>query len=212
MIRERHSVRSYLNIPIPEETLDLLQAEIERINEESGLHIQLMTNADKVFDKLSSHFLGWGYVPCYLAVVGPDTPELEETCGWYGEHLVLFLQSLGLNSCWAGMFRRSAVKAKVGSDEKLVITIAFGFGVSKGKARKSKEPEDVTDLAELPAWFRAGLEAAMLAPTAINQQKFFFTLDGDRPIASVSGKGPFVDLDLGIVKYHFAAVTGKKPD
>ena len=31
----------------------------------------------------------------------------------------------------------------------------------------------------LPAWFAEGMEAVMLAPTAMNQQKFKFTLNGD---------------------------------
>ena len=212
MIRERHSVRSYLEKKLSPETVALLQAEIDRVNAESGLHIQFMEDAAGVFDKLLGRFLGWKYVPSYLALVGPEAPELEETCGWYGEHLVLYLQSLGLNTCWVGMFRESAVKAAVAPGEKLVITVALGYGENQGKPRKSKSVEDVTDGAALPDWFRAGVESALLAPTAINQQKFRFRLEGDTPVASVSGPGPFVKLDLGIAKYHFAAATGRKPE
>ena len=212
MIRERHSVRSYLDKKVPAETVALLQAEIDRVNAESGLHIQFMEDATGVFDKLLARFIGWKYVPSYLALVGPDTPELEEKCGWYGEHLVLYLQSLGLNTCWVGMFRASAVKAEVAPGEKMVITIALGYGENQGKVRKSKSVEEVTDVKELPDWFRTGVECALLAPTAVNQQKFRFTLEGDRPVASVTGNGPFVKLDLGIVKYHFAAGAGRKPD
>ena len=212
MIRERHSVRSYLNRPVAEDAASLLRAEIDRVNAESGLHIQFMEDASGVFDKLLARFIGWKYVPAYLALVGPDTPELEEKCGWYGEHLVLFLQSLGLNTCWVGMFRASAVKAEVAPGEKLVLTIALGYGENQGKERKSKSVEDVTDVTEMPDWFRAGIECALLAPTAINQQKFRFTLEDGRPVASVTGNGPFVHADLGIVKYHFAAGAGRRPE
>jgi hypothetical protein len=68
----------------------------------------------------------------------------------------------------------------------------------------------VTDVKEMPGWFKEGIEAALLAPTAVNQQKFTFTLDGDTPSVSVSANGPFVKLDLGIVKYHFELGSGKK--
>lgn len=32
---------------------------------------------------------------------------------------------------------------------------------------------------ETPQWFKNGMEAAMLAPTAMNQQKFVIKLDGN---------------------------------
>ena len=211
MIRERHSVRSYLNRPVSEGTAALLRGEIERVNAESGLHIQFMPDADGVFDRLFARFLGWKYVPSYLALVGPDTPELEEKCGWYGEHLVLYLQSLGLNTCWVGMFRASAVKAEVAPGEKLVITIAVGYGENQGKARKSKSAADVTDVAEMPDWFREGIECALLAPTAVNQQKFTFTLNGDT-VTSKPGVGFYTDMDLGIAQYHFDIGSGRLND
>ena len=61
----------------------------------------------------------------------------------------------------------------------------------------------------MPTWFKNGMVAAMLAPTALNQQKFYVTLDGEDVIITAQ-KGPFTRVDLGIVRYHFEAVTGKK--
>ena len=51
------------------------------------------------------------------------------------------------------------------------------------------------------------VEAARLAPSALNQQKYHFTLSGDRAIAT-AGKGAYTDLDLGIAKYHFELGAG----
>ncbi len=63
----------------------------------------------------------------------------------------------------------------------------------------------------MPDWFEEGMKAVLLAPTAVNQQKFYFTLtDGDRVSAKVKGTGFYAKTDLGIVKYHFEAVTGRK--
>ena len=212
MIRQRHSVRSYQNRPIESEKAELIRAEIDRLNGVSGLHMQFMEQADGVFSRLLARFIGWKYVPSYLALIGPDTPELEQLCGYYGEQLVLFLQGIGLNTCWVGLFRESAVTAEVLPGERLVLTIAVGYGTDAGKPRNSKTPEEVTDVTEMPDWFRAGIECALLAPTAINQQKFFFTLEGERPLLSLTGNGPFIQVDLGIVKYHFEAGSGKAPE
>ena len=57
--------------------------------------------------------------------------------------------------------------------------------------------------------FKAGLEAAILAPTAINQQKFFVSLENDEPVITTKG-GPMTKIDLGIVKYNFEAASGHK--
>ena len=46
------------------------------------------------------------------------------------------------------------------------------------------------------------MEAAMLVPTAMNQQKFHFTLDKNIATAK-AGLGFYTKLDLGIVKCHF---------
>ena len=214
MIRARHSVRSYQDRKLDAEVLEHIRAEIDRVNAESGLHIQFMDEAGEVFSTFFSRFIGWKYVPSYLALVGPDLPELEEKCGWYGEHLVLFLQSLGLNTCWVGAFKKNAVKAWIAPGERLVLTVAVGYGAEQGTPHKSKSPAQVTDVpeAEMPDWFRAGVECALLAPTAINQQKFRIALTDGRPVITVSANGPFVKADLGIVKYHFAAGSGVTPD
>ena len=210
-IRERHSVRSYLDKAVEPEKEAAILAEIERINALSGLHIQYRNGAEGVFESLLARFIGWKYVPGYLAMVGQDNPETEEVCGYWGEQLVLFLQSIGLNTCWVGMFNRNAVKAKLAPGEKTIITVALGYGADSGKPHRSKEIGDVTDVKEdeMPDWFRRGVEAALLAPTAINQQKFRISLDGDRPVLKTTGTGPFLRLDLGIVKRHFEIGSGK---
>lgn len=60
---------------------------------------------------------------------------------------------------------------------------------------------------EMPDWFRSGMEAVQLAPTAMNQQKFRFELAGNKVMAA-SGNGFCTKLDLGIAKYHFEVGAG----
>ena len=70
---------------------------------------------------------------------------------------------------------------------------------------------DVIDVkGGMPEWFVAGVEAALKAPTAVNQQKFCFMLENDEPSVKVKGLGTYTKVDLGIAAYHFEAATGKK--
>jgi len=50
----------------------------------------------------------------------------------------------------------------------------------------------------------------LLAPTAINQQKFLFSLKNERQVQAKAGWGFFSKVDLGIVKYHFEVGAGKE--
>lgn len=53
------------------------------------------------------------------------------------------------------------------------------------------------------------IKVAILAPTAINQQKFIVSLDGNEAVIKAK-MGPMTQLDLGIVKYNFEAASGHK--
>lgn len=145
-----------------------------------------------------------------IACIGPDTEDLEEKIGYYGERLVLFLQQLGLNTCWTGTFNRKAVEARIDEGERLVITIALGYGKDQGKAHRSKTVEQVSEGKDFPAWFLDGVEMALLAPTAINQQKFTICLNEDGSVSFRDHKGPFSKVDLGIVRCHFEIGSGRK--
>ena len=211
-IAARHSVRSYLNRPIPAETVAALQGEIDACNKEGGLHIQLVTNEPKAFDGLMAHYGKFSGVQNYIALVGPKSAEPEETLGYYGERIVLKAQTLGLNTCWVAMtFSKGTAKKHItmAGGEKLAVVIALGFGATQGAAHKTKPMEALcTADGDMPVWFRAGMEAAMLAPTAMDQQKFRVSLsDGAVKIENLGG--PYSAIDLGIVKYHFETGAGK---
>ena len=51
---------------------------------------------------------------------------------------------------------------------------------------------------------------ALLAPTAINQQKFLIKLNADETVSFVDKGGVFSKVDLGIVKCHFEIGSGKQ--
>lgn len=212
-IRERHSVRSYIDKPIEEEKINALEKLIQEINAETGLHLQLITNEPEAFDSTRTARYGtFSGVMNYIALIGPKTKRLEEELGYHGERIVLEAQRMGLNTCWVGLTYRKVLGAyDIFEDEKLMGVITIGYGVDNGEKRKTRPPHCLSkaDVEEPPKWFRKGLECAMLAPTAVNQQKFMITLDGDTVIAK-AGKGFYTKMDLGIVKYHFEVGAGRE--
>lgn len=177
-MEQRHSVRQYTPEPLGEEAITTLRQEIERCNQASGLHIQLVLNEPRAFDGFLAHYGKFSGVQNYIALVGAKSSNLDETCGYYGQQLVLRAQQLGLNTCWVGLtYRKTPDACKVGNHEKLAAVIALGHGVSNGSPHRSKSRDAVSNAgAGTPQWFQNGVDAALLAPTAMNQQKFYFFL------------------------------------
>ena len=210
LMRARHSVRQYLDRPIPGDVRAALDACARELNAEGGLNIQLIYDEPECFSSRMARYGRFENAKNYIAMVGRKAPDLEERCGYYGERLVLKAQALGLNTCWVALTHGRS-RAIVGAGEREVIIIALGYGRTQGSPRRSKAPGDVSDLAaDSPAWFRRGVEAALLAPTAVNQQKFRFERNGGAVTARAGRFGTQLRVDLGIVKCHFELGAGKE--
>lgn len=212
-IKERHSVRSFKKEPIAPETAAQLESYIEGINKESGMNFQLIRNDPECFDTFLAHYGKFSNADNYIAVAGPkNLPGLDERGGYYGEKIVLFAQTIGLNTCWVGgTYGRGKCKATVSPKEKIVCVIAIGYGESGGKQHNSKPLEKICSVPEekMPDWFKTGVEAALQAPTALNQQKFTISLDGGKPVIK-AGMGVMTKIDLGIVKCNFEEASGRQ--
>ncbi|MBP1559742.1 MAG: nitroreductase [Oscillospiraceae bacterium] len=210
IMKARHSVRQYKDQPIEADLIKILTDEINVCNEKSGLHIQLVTNEPKAFDGFMAHYGKFNGVTNYIAMIGKKGNDLEEKCGYYGERVVLLAQRLGLNTCWVAMtYNKIKTAFTINNGEKLCIVIAIGYGETQGVPHKSKPAESVMKADKpVPQWFQNGIDAALLAPTAMNQQKFVFYLSGNK-VSVKAGVGFYTKLDLGIVKYHFELGAGK---
>lgn len=209
MMKERHSVRQYSGKKIEGDKREALTALVNECNKESGMHIQILFDEPKCFDSMMAHYGKFSGVENYIALVGQKDNVLDEKAGYQGEKLVLLAQELGLNTCWVAMTHGKSA-AEIGKSEKLACIIALGYGVNQGVPHQSKSVEQLCNCAsDMPDWFSKGMEAAMLAPTAMNQQKFYIMLE-DGKVSAKAGKGFYTKMDLGIVKYHFEAVTGRK--
>lgn len=144
--------------------------------------------------------------------------DLGERIGYYGEHLVLLAQTLGLNTCWVGLSYKKIPDTYVLEEGEVIKAyIAIGYGETQGASHKIKTVEQVSNATDVtPSWFKKGVEAALLAPTAVNQQKFSFEYVGMsnnrhqvRAKKGISIIG-YTQMDLGIAKYHFEIGAGKE--
>ena len=211
-IEKRHSVRDYYDRPIDAGMVEKLQKAIEEANKESGLHIQLVLDEPEAFNE---EHLSYGRIhgaKNYIALIGSDDQELEEKCGYYGEKVLLEAVKLGLGTCWVGStYKKMASVVDIKEGERFLLIIAIGYAMNEGEPHKSKSLEDtlIADV-DRPDWFIKGGEAALLAPTAMNQQKFQFILHDDGKVEAKTYRAYFCKTDLGIAKYHFEVGAGKE--
>ena len=148
----------------------------------------------------------------YFVLAGSDRPGLDEDLGYASADLMLFAQTLGLNTWWiGGTFSRKNVEQAV-PGKKVIGIVAVGFGVTPGVAHKSKTAAEVSSYeGPEPQWFADGVQAALLAPTALNKQCFRIVGEGGKVSISENG-GTFSGADIGIVKYHFELGAGNAFD
>ena len=216
---KRHSVRAYTGQPLAADVVEVLEEKISELNEKAHLHMQLIRNETKAFQGKLAKYGKFRGVNDYIVMAGQKADDLDERIGYYGEQLVLLAQTLGLNTCWVGLSYSKVPETYVlDAGEVIEAYISIGYGETQGVSHKSKSVEQVSNANDLtPSWFRQGVEAALLAPTAVNQQKFFFEYiparDG-KPVRVLAKRNfsliGFTQMDLGIAKCHFEIGAGKE--
>lgn len=211
LMKNRHSVRQYLDKKIEEEKRIILNDLIAKINKEYNLNIQVCYDEPEAFNTFMAHYGKFSGVNNYIVLIGKK--GFDEKIGYFGEQLVLKAQQLGLNTCWVALtYGKKKTKVKLNKGEKIYCTLALGYGKTQGVPHKIKSLEQVSNVSlDTPEWFKKGVEASLLAPTAMNQQKFKFTYTNNKVITS-SGIGLYTKIDLGIAKYHFELGSNKKID
>ena len=201
LIRNRHSVRKYKDIPLKEDDIILINKILEEINK-NDLSFKLMTN-ENVFNLI----LGYGFIKnCknYIVLSGKDNDNLEEKVGYYGELLVLKLLEIGINSCFVGgTYKKKKVNYDLPNKHKIVMVLAIGYGIDNGNKAKTKTFNEVSLTKDVPDWYKNGIDMVLLAPSAINQKKWKFEFVKPNFVRAISGGNHFPKVDLGIAKLHF---------
>lgn len=208
-IRERHSVREYDGKPLSRAEFDALGAVVEEFVRESGLDIQLVGDNPEVFNVIARFGLIRG-CRTHVAFVVDDAKAgdvaADEAIGYWGQKIVLAAQDMGLNTCWCALCSRKKSRAVVAPGKKILLVIAVGHGKTQGFSRKTKNVEALSSVecAKAPAWFAAAMEAAQLAPTAMNNQNFKITLLSDGKTVRIDAPQSGLNvIDEGIVRCNF---------
>lgn len=212
-ILNRISRRTYLNKAWTQDELDKLHDMIQQVNKDSGLNIEFLAKGRKAFASVKFTYGMFKNVNSILLLKGKkDDSNLLEKVGYYGESLMLDITDMGLGSCWiGGTYDRNQLS--INETEELVCVILVGYvpeltlkeKIMRStifKRRKSIEKRSNCDT-DMPKWMIKGMEAVILAPSALNSQKPFFELRDGKVYASVENTYKMDLIDLGIAKKHF---------
>ena len=221
----RRSRRRFDSTELESSSLAQLETVCREFRPFPSAHAELVTQSP---DAILKGAIGpYGKVkgaPALIAFIGDmDDPYIQEEVGYLGEGIILEATAMGLATCWvAGFFRPRVAASVVGAaknERVLAVTpvghavkylsleerIMTGFGHN---LQRKPLAELVTGLdeTELPHWMKSALEAARLAPSAINRQPWRFYLEPNRITVSVNNPrftfGISKRLDCGIAMLH----------
>ena len=188
-MHERHMVRKYLDKPIPADIVETLNDRIRKLNNDHGIEMKLITEDKSAFSTVVRLILAKG-VRNYIILAGKEADDLSEKLGYASADIMLFAQTLGLNTWWVGGTFNRGIQSQVSPDDKVIGVVAIGYGATQGIPHKSKKPEEVSSyIGETPKWNIIG--------------------DGNRVAITCEG-GIFAGANLGLVKYHFEIGAGKE--
>ena len=207
-MQKRHMVRKYTDKPLSDEIIAKINERIELNNKTYNLNMKLMINNSKGVSSIMKLIMAKG-VNNFIILAGDVSGNLDERLGYSGADIMLYAQTLGLNTWWVGgTFNRSV--SRYVDNKKVTGIIAIGYGQTQGVPHKSKNVEDVSKYEGtiIPPWFISGVDGALLAPTALNKQNFMLIGNGNRVKIECSN-GIFTGSNVGLIKYHFELGAGK---
>ena len=209
IIKQRRSIRVYNDAVIEPAKRQLLCEYIAHCNAQSGLNMQIVFDEANCLNSLPARYTDFSGATNYIVCIGKNTDDLFEKTGFYGEQIVLYAQSIGLNTCWVGStYVRSLCRVIPKKGEKLVCIISIGYSDENTAQRSSRSFSEISNCTDSsPQWFKNGVEAALLAPVSARKPDIYFTLKGDEVLCHY-GSGQFAKVDMGIAKCHFSAVSG----
>ena len=246
-ISKRRSRRQFNDEAINNDIINQLTDFQDTLNEYvDGAKVLFVNEVpDKIFKGAVGSYGKIKNAPAYVAFAGNmKDPNVQEKVGYLGECFILEATARGLATCWVGgFFREQTVNRhlNIAGEEKVLAVSPVGYtredysfeekmmsGFAKSHKRLDLEklcPNN--DIESFPSWLRSALEAARLAPSAVNRQPWrFFIGENTIKISLDSPKDNYhisKRLDCGIAMLHleveanYHGINGqweylKKPD
>lgn len=233
-IFQRRSRRQFDGRVLPKDIVSNLMDISRELNDhvQGARSVLVNENPDKVFKGAAGSYGKVKGAPAYVAFIGNmKDPNVQEKVGYLGELFILEATARGLATCWiGGFFRPEVAKTKISlnGDEQILAVSPIGFaeerltieeklmsGFASSHKRKNLETLLLASPAEtLTMWMSSVLEAARLAPSAVNRQPWRFTIENETIKVSVdNNKDSFhisKRLDCGIAMSHIEIAANHK--
>ena len=210
-VEKRHSRRAYRQKPLSSEIMQIIKEMVNAVNKDANLDFTFIEDATPFFKIFSGKF-------SMIVIAGPDTQKARESCGYYGESIVLQCVYHGLGTCWvSGTYNENKVyeALHLPSDKRIYAVITIGYAKDKyslvektmynATHKKNKSYQDMIELcdAKLPEAYAYGMKLVEMAPSAVNRRPVHFRYENG--ILSGYVDEPYSDksVDFGIAKLHF---------
>ncbi|MFC1959021.1 nitroreductase family protein [Chloroflexota bacterium] len=196
VIEKRRSRRRFEKKPLKANHLDHLKSICNDFRPFDNARALLVTESpDKVFKGAIGPYGKIRGASAFIAFIGNiKSPWVQEQVGYTGEGIVLEAEALNLNTCWVGgFFRPKVVKSliSIGEDEIVIAVTPVGYATKRlsfeeklmtgfGLTHRRKALSDLViglKDSEWPQWIRKALEAARIAPSAVNRQPWRFHVE-----------------------------------
>jgi nitroreductase len=224
-IWSRRSRRLFDGQSINPAVLENLQVACKAFRPFTGVRAVLVNHsADEVFKGIVSHYGKIKGAPAFIAFIGNmEDQHIQEKLGYTGEGVVLEATALGLGTCWVGVsFRQDVASyhARIKKNEKILALTPVGYTretwsmeekimTGFGRAHRRKSLEKLirgSKNVPKPFWIQTALEAARVAPSAVNRQPWRFTVESDSITVTVNNLQDTLNiskrLDCGIAMLH----------
>lgn len=210
-VEKRHSRRAYRQKPLSPEIMQIIKEMVEAVNKDANLDFTFIEDATPFFKIFSGKF-------SMIVIAGPDTQKARESCGYYGESIVLQCVYHGLGTCWvSGTYNENKVyeALHLPSDKRIYAVITIGYAKDKyslvektmynATHKKNKSYQDMFEFcdAKLPETYAYGMKLVEMAPSAVNRRPVHFRYENG--VLSGYVDEPYSDksVDFGIAKLHF---------
>lgn len=218
----RRSRRKFKPVGLPEKKFDQLSSVCQTFRPFPEARAVLVEGPG---DRIYRGFIGsYGKIedaPGFIAFVGNmNSPRVQEAIGYTGEGIILEATSLGIGTCWVGgYFYPKAVADQISIEQNEHILAVTPIGIPKesfsfqeklmtgfGRLHRRKQLDELMTQKPEQEWMQTALEAARLAPSAVNRQPWRFVL-GDRSISITLDRTHDTHkisrrLDCGIAMLH----------
>lgn len=159
IIRKRKSIRKYDFSPLDASTLKKVQEKIKSVNplySDIKYSIEIVSKTKGMFNIKAPHYLIFG---------SEEMDGAYENIGFIGQQLDLFFSEPGLGSCWLG-----GSKSEEKEESPLPFVICMAFGKPAEPLHRTASEFKRKPLNEISEGIDERLEAARLAPSAVNAQ------------------------------------------